>query len=98
MDLDDIPMVRLTWHDAMDAENGWLERSVMEDSSLATCQEVGWLLVDNDEKVVVARSNIVGEEEGGGCIAIPQSWVLKIEVLEPVMELKAYKEQSVVSG
>ena len=50
-------------------------------------------MVDNDEKVVVARSNIVGEEEGGGCIAIPQSWVLKIEVLEPVMELRELKSQ-----
>ena len=33
MDLTNIPMVRLTWQDAQDAENGWLERSVMEDSS-----------------------------------------------------------------
>ena len=93
MDLTNIPIVKITWHDAQDAESGWLERTDMEDSPLAVCQDVGWLLVDNEEKVVIMKSQIEGEEMGGGCTAIHHSWVQKIEVLEPAFELKEVQGQ-----
>ena len=59
----------------------------MESSPLAECQEVGWLIVDNDEKVVIMRSWNDDGAHGGACIAIPQSWVLLKEELVPVAQV-----------
>jgi len=84
IDINSIPMVRLSWDDARDTETGWLSLKEMVNAPLAKCQEVGWMLVKNDEKVVVMRSwcKDQGDNHGGGCIAIPRGWVTKIEYLE----------------
>lgn len=84
LDINTLPMVRLTWIDAQEGCVGWTELEEMMDAPLAECQEVGWLLVDNDEKVVVMRSWNQDGQQGGACIAIPQSWVLNCEKLLPV--------------
>lgn len=86
MDIDDYKMVRLTWLDAQESCTGWSDWEEMTSSSLATCQEVGWLIVDNDEKVVVMRSWHAEEEQGGACIAIPKSWVIKVQELGIIEE------------
>ena len=51
---------------------------------LATCQETGWMVVNNDHKVVIMRSWCVDRDDnhGGGAIAIPKGWVTKIEYLQ----------------
>jgi len=51
---------------------------------LAICQEVGWMVVDNDEKVVIMRSYSKDKDDitGGGAIAIPKGWLKKIEYLK----------------
>ncbi len=84
MDIEDKRMVRLTWVDAQESCTGWSDWEDMVDSPLAECQEVGWLIVNNDEKVVMMRSWHAAEEQGGACIAIPKTWVLKIEELVPI--------------
>ena len=50
---------------------------------LATCQEVGWMTVNNDEKIVIMRSWCLDRDDnhGGGAIAIPKGWIKKIEYL-----------------
>jgi hypothetical protein len=83
MDINTIPMVRITWEDARDMETGWLDIKDMLSAPLATCQEVGWMIVNNDEKVVMMRSWCLDRDDnhGGGAIAIPKGWVKKIEYL-----------------
>jgi hypothetical protein len=73
MDIKSIPMVRLSWDDARDMETGWLPIKDMINAPLAKCQEVGWMIVNNKEKVVVMRSWCVDRDDnhGGGAIAIP---------------------------
>ena len=93
LDITKVPMVRLTWVDAQEGSVGWTELEEMMDSPLAECQEVGWLLVNNDEKVVVMRSWNQEGQDGGACIAIPNSWVLNIEVLVPVDEVRELLER-----
>ena len=93
LDITKVPMVRLTWVDAQEGSVGWTELEEMMDSPLAECQEVGWLLVNNDEKVVVMRSWNQDGQDGGACIAIPNSWVLNIEVLVPVDEVRELLER-----
>jgi len=83
MDINTIPMVRITWEDARDMGTGWLDIKDMLSAPLATCQEVGWMIVNNDEKVVMMRSWCLDRDDnhGGGAIAIPKGWVKKIEYL-----------------
>lgn len=86
----DIPMVRLTWKDAQDSDGTWTDIEVILDAECAVCQEVGWLVLNDAERVIIMRSRIVEEElqEGGAYIAIPQSWVLKIEQLQVAEEVQ----------
>ena len=84
MDIKDIPMVRLTWQDAQDSDGTWTELDDILKHECAVAQEVGWLVHNDQEKVIVMRSRIVAEElqEGGAYIAIPNSWVIKIEEIK----------------
>ena len=84
MDINSVPMVRLTWLDARDMETGWLPIKDMLNAPLAKCQEVGWMIVNSDEKIVVMRSwcKDQGDNHGGGAIAIPKGWITKIEYLQ----------------
>ena len=90
MDITDIPMVRLTWQDAQDSDGAWTAIDDIINHECAVAQEVGWLVHNDQEKVIVMRSRIVAEElqEGGAFIAIPSSWVIKIE------ELKVHEEKT----
>ena len=85
MKIEDVPMVRVTWMDARDMESGWLSEKDILAAPLAKCQDVGWLIVNNDERIVVNRSwchEESGENEGGGVTAIPKCCVIEIEYLE----------------
>ena len=89
IDINKTPMVRVTWVDARDMETGWLEIKDILNAPLAICQEVGWLVIDTEEKVVIMRSfseekDATGkpDQNGGGAIAIPKGWIQKIEYLK----------------
>jgi hypothetical protein len=83
VDINKIPMVRVSWLDARDTETGWLSYKEIVEAPLARCQEVGWMVVNTKEKIVIMRSWCTDKEDnhGGGAIAIPKSWVTKIEYL-----------------
>ena len=83
MEIDKVPMVRVTWLDARDTETGWIDIKDIMAAPLATCQEVGWMTVNNDEKIVIMRAWCLDRDDnhGGGAIAIPKGWIKKIEYL-----------------
>ena len=83
-DIKKVPMVRVTWLDARDTETGWLPVKDIIGAPLAVCQEVGWMVVNTEEKIVMMRSWCTDKDEisGGGAIAIPKGWITKIEYLE----------------
>ena len=83
-DISKAPMVRITWHDARDTETGWLPIKDIISAPLAICQEVGWMVVNNNNKIVIMRSWCTDKDDnhGGGAIAIPKGWVTKIEYLD----------------
>ena len=91
VDITKVPMVRVTWLDARDMETGWLPIKDILNAPLAVCQEVGWMVINNKEKIVIMRSWCVDKDDnhGGGAIAIPRGWVTKIEYLNV-----AYSETS----
>ena len=82
-DIKKVPMVRVTWLDARDTETGWLPIKDILEAPLAVCQEVGWMVTNSKEKVVIMRSWCTDKDDnhGGGAIAIPKGWVTKIEYL-----------------
>ena len=84
MDINSVPRVTITWLDARDMETGWLDIKEILAAPLAVCQETGWMVVNNDEKIVIMRSWCVDRDDnhGGGAIAIPKGWVTKIEYLQ----------------
>ena len=84
IDIKKVPMVRITWRDARDTETGWLDIKDVINAPLAVCQEVGWMVHNNDEKIIIMRSYSKDKDDisGGGAIAIPKGWVTKIEYLE----------------
>ena len=63
---------------------GWLYIKDILKAPLATCQDVGWMVVNNPEKIVIMRSYSKDKDDisGGGAIAIPKGWITKIEYLE----------------
>ena len=73
------PMVRVTWLDARDMDTGWLPAKDILQATIAKCQEVGWLVVNNEEKIVIMRSWCKDKDDnhGGGAIAIPKGWIKK---------------------
>ncbi len=83
IDINKTPMVRVTWVDARDMETGWLPAKDILQAPVAQCQEVGWLVVNNGEKIVIMRSWCKDKDDnhGGGAIAIPKGWIKKIEYL-----------------
>ena len=86
MKIEDVPMVRVTWKDAQDSDGSWASLADIIAHEPATCQEVGWLVHKDNTKIIVMRSRICSKsdelEEGGGHIAIPNDWVIKIEELK----------------
>ena len=90
-DITKVPMVRVTWLDACDTETGWLPIKDILNAPLAVCQEVGYMVINNNEKIVIMRSWCTDKDDnhGGGSIAIPRGWVTKIEYLHV-----AYSETS----
>ena len=66
-----MPMVRVTWMDARDTETGWIDIKDIMAAPLATCQEVGWMTVNNDEKIVIMCSWCLDRDDnhgGGACL------------------------------
>ena len=47
------------------------------------CQEVGWMVHNGPEKIIIMRSYSKDKDDitGGGAIAIPKGWLKKIEYL-----------------
>ena len=80
----DKPLVLVTWLDAKDVQTGWNSIDDIEKEKLATCYSVGWLMVRNNEKVVIMAdySEFDGDKEGGRHIAIPTGWVRTITYLK----------------
>ena len=79
-------MVRITWEDARDTETGWIDIKDILKAPLAICQDVGWMVINNDEKVIIMRSYSKDKDDisGGGAVAIPKTWIKKIEYLDVI--------------
>jgi hypothetical protein len=86
----DIAKCRLAviyWMDAQDGETGWTPIADIKKHGLATVYDVGWIVHEDDKKIVVMGSVCwegkgLKEIDGGRYMAIPKSWVNKIWYLD----------------
>ena len=86
----DIAKCRLAviyWMDAQDGDTGWTPIADIKKHGLATVYDVGWIVHEDDKKIVVMGSVCwegkgLKEIVGGRYMAIPKSWVNKIWYLD----------------
>ena len=88
MDIGRYPIVKVTWRDAQEGEQGWLDIEDCRKTPMAICYTVGWMIENNDNTIILMTSaaKCMTEEEitqGGGCTAIPKDWAIKIDYLFP---------------
>ena len=88
MDIGRYPIVRVTWRDAQEGEQGWRDIEDCRKTPMAICYTVGWMIENNDNTIILMTSaaKCMTEEEitqGGGCTAIPKHWATKIDYLFP---------------
>jgi len=86
------PLVKVTWHDAQEGEEGWQDIEKCIETPMAICYSVGWLISRDEEKIVLMATAGKCQTEdkissGGDCTAIPANWTTKIEYLVPKTEL-----------
>jgi len=79
------PFVRVEWVD-INSDSGWDDIETILSDEPADCISHGWLLLKNDEKVIIASSN-ADDGDFGDRTVFPASVVKKIEqtnLKEPV--------------
>ncbi len=74
----DFPLWRVEWIDSTN-RGGWQEAG--KDLDLSKCITVGFLVKDNDERVVIA-SSIDDNDEIANLTAIPRQVVTKMERID----------------
>mgnify|MGYP003124017705 FL=1 len=80
IDINECPIVRVTWQDAYDMPCGWVEPSEILEWATATCTDVGWLVYRDEQKVTLMGS--WNGDQGGRVTTIPADWVQTIDYLE----------------
>lgn len=82
MTLDNLPIVKVEWLDAMSDDNTWQKLEDLERQTLRSVHSVGWLLKENP-KTYILISSFDGESQcGGGGTTIPKNCVKNITYLK----------------
>jgi len=71
----------VTWLDACDAPTAWTLAAKLATSKPVTCRSVGFLLAQDDERVVLATS-LSDDGDAANGIVIPTSCVDQVEYLD----------------
>lgn len=71
----------VTWTDACDAPTEWASVAKLATSKPVTCRSVGFLLAEDDERVVLATS-LSDDGDAANGIVIPTSCVNEVEFLD----------------
>jgi len=79
-------IVLVEWEDATFFHSDYTAEKIEEDIEATTCRNIGFLLVENDKKIIVAGQDAKNknweEELYSDITIIPKSWVTKITILE----------------
>lgn len=74
------PLVVVTWRDTQrDADWHYGDE---QEFPTAVCLSVGWLVYQDQERIVLARDTGPEHDSGGALIAIPRPWADDVRVVE----------------
>ena len=73
----------VTWFDACDAPTAWTPTAKVAASRPVTCRSVGFLLVSDEDRVVLTTS-VSEDGDAANGIVIPTSCVIEVEYLDAV--------------
>jgi hypothetical protein len=77
----ELSLVKITWLDATDIDTGWHTLLEIKEKTLVAVESVGWLLEENDQKLVLVGCLDRYDENAGRGIIIPKPWITKREEL-----------------
>lgn len=73
--------VRVTWHDARDADGSWVSEADAQTFGDIMCVvvSIGYLVRKTDKYLTIAGDWNISDKDWGRVMKIPTDWVIKVE-------------------
>ena len=78
MKSNEMDLVKIEWIDAMSDDNTWQPIKELKEQKLRPVEFVGWLLHQDQEKVITISSFGEDTQMGGGGTTIPRSCIVRM--------------------
>ena len=78
MKSNEMDLVKIEWIDAMSDDNTWQPIKELKEQKLRPVEFVGWLLHQDQEKVITISSFDEDTQMGGGGPTIPRSCIVRM--------------------
>ena len=75
-------LVKIKWLDAMSDDNTWQDLAELKNQQLRPVETVGWIIVEDSNKVVTISSHDDETKTGSGGVVIPTNCITEIQHLE----------------
>ena len=85
MKSNDMDLVRIEWLDAMSDDNTWQQIKELKAQNLRPVECVGWILHQDQDKVITISSFDEDTQMGGGGTTIPRCYIVRMTQLTEVM-------------
>lgn len=79
--------VEVSWVDSNFGGNGWLPIAVAKDLPLSRCISIGFLVYEDDEKIILTTSHEQDEDACAGIMVIPKVCIKETRELQLDVEL-----------
>ena len=74
----EMDLVKIEWLDAMSDDNTWQDIKELKEQKLRPVEFVGWILTQDQEKVITISSFDEESQMGGGGTPIPRSCIVRM--------------------
>jgi hypothetical protein len=81
----DMDLVKIEWIDAMSDDNTWQYIKELKEQKLRPVEFVGWIIHQDDDKVITVSSFDEDTQMGGGGTTIPRCCIVRIIQLKEVI-------------
>ncbi len=82
MKSNDMDLVKVDWLDAMSDDNTWQDIKELKEQKLRPVECVGWILHQDQEKVILISSFDDESKMGGGGTVIPRCCIIRMTELK----------------
>jgi hypothetical protein len=78
MKSNEMDLVKIEWLDAMSDDNTWQDLKELKEQKLRPVECVGWILHQDQEKIITISSFDEESQMGGGGTTIPRSCIVRM--------------------